>query len=135
MPNPSRTRLMARIVGPFLLILGAALALRAHTLRPLLDAFLRDSPLLLLTGFVTLAVGLVMITAHNSWGNPPAVVISLLGWLTTLRGALLLLAPDVVVKLASAALQSSIFPLLAGAVTALIGLWLAFAGWSARANL
>jgi hypothetical protein len=129
MSNPARTRLMARVVGPFLLILGAAVALRAQTLPALLPAFAQDAPLLFVTGFVTLAIGLVMIAAHNWWNSPTAIVISILGWLTTVRGAFLLLAPDAAVTLAGGALQSPFPAIAAGVVMAVIGLWLAYVGW------
>src|SRR5262245_59067219 len=82
MRDPARTRSMARIIGPFLLILGAAIALRAETLPMLLPAFTQDAPLPFVTGLVTLAIGLVMIAAHNWWNSPAAIAISTLGWLT-----------------------------------------------------
>jgi hypothetical protein len=134
MSDPARTRLMARIVGPFLLVLGASVALRMQTLPALLLAFVEDAPLLFVAGFVTLAIGLVMVAAHNWWNTPAAIVISILGWLTTVRGAVLLLAPDVVTTLAGNAMQSPspAIGIGAGAVMALIGLWLAFVGWLSK---
>jgi hypothetical protein len=127
--NPARTWLMARIVGPFLAILGAAVALRAQTMPLLAPALMQDAPLVFVTGIVTLAIGLVMIAAHNWWNSPAAIVISLLGWLTAVRGAVLLLAPDIVATIAGSALQSPIPALVAGVVMAVIGGWLTFIGW------
>jgi hypothetical protein len=132
MSDPARTRLMARIVGPFLLVFGAAVALRANTLPALVPALMQDAPLLFVTGFVTLAIGLVMIAAHNLWNGPAAIAISILGWLTTVRGALFLLAPNVVTTIAGDALRSQTPALAAGVVMALIGAWLAFVGWFAK---
>jgi hypothetical protein len=129
MHDPARTRLMARIVGPFLLILGAAVALRAQTMPLLAPALMQDAPLVFVTGFVTLAIGLVMIEAHNWWNSLAAIVISLFGWLTAVRGAVLLLAPDIAATIAGNALQSPTPALIAGVVMALLGVWLAFVGF------
>ena len=132
MTSPASTALMARIVGPFLVVTGAAVALRAATIGGLIGAFAGDQPLLLIAGSFTLAMGLAMIAAHNRWNNPAAIVISLLGWGFSLRGAVLLLAPGVVTTAAAhltAAPLSPTAPQIIGAVLALIGAWLSFVGW------
>jgi hypothetical protein len=123
---------MARIVGPFLLILGAAVALRAQTMPLLAPALMQDAPLVFVTGIVTLAIGLVMIAAHNGWNSLAAIAISILGWLTAVRGAVLLVAPDIATTIAGNALQSPTPAFAAGVIMSLIGVWLTFVGWFGR---
>lgn len=125
----ARTRLLARIVGPFLLIAGAAVALRASTIPELFPIFFADPPLVLITGVFTLMVGLVMVAAHHHWNTLAAAAISVLAIMAVIRGATLMLAPDLAASLAEGLAHAPAVPLALAALTALIGAWLTFVGW------
>ncbi len=131
MASPAPTRLMARIIGPFLVVLGIALAMRADSMALLVPTYLQNAPLMLLTGVVTLIVGLIMLAAHHSWSGVAAIVISLFGALTALRGAVILIAPDLLASLWGSLGGAHVF-LIAGPIMALLGAWLAFVGWFAE---
>ena len=123
-----RTRTTASIVGPFLLVLGAALALRSTALVSIVSAIIQDDTLLLFIGIVTLACGLTLVGLHNLWDTLPAIVISLFGWFTAVRGAVMLLFPHSLTEIWSRAVTPQL-GVITGAVFALIGLWLAYIGW------
>ena len=42
---------------------------------------------------LTFASGLAIVLGHYVWSNPAAVVVSLLGWMMTIKGAGLMLLP------------------------------------------
>ena len=42
---------------------------------------------------LTFASGLAIVPGHNVWSDPAAAVVSLLGWMMTIKGAALLLVP------------------------------------------
>lgn len=132
MPNGVSTQTMARILGPFVAVIGGAVALRADAMTAIVPAFLGDAPLVLITGAFTLALGLVMVAAHQRWNNAAAIVISVLGWLTALRGAVLLLAGDFVGTIAPYVVNAVGALAAVGVATALLGLWLTFVGWFAK---
>lgn len=127
------TRTMAQVLGPFMLVIGASVALRADAMPTVMTAFLDDAPLVLITGAFTLALGLVMIAAHQRWDSAAAFVISLLGWITAIRGAVLLLAADFVGTIAPHVIQFPPALMAGGAVLAALGLWLSFVGFAAKA--
>ena len=52
-----RTRTVARIVGPYLVLMAVALFARQGELELLLPAFMQDAPLVLATGAFTLMAG------------------------------------------------------------------------------
>ena len=128
----ARTRLMARIVGPFLVILGATMVLRVKTPPLLMPAFSNDAPLVLLTGLVALGIGLSMVAVHNHWNTVPAMAISLLGWFTALRGAIILLSPDVIEQAWGRLSTATPVFVIAGIVLVLAGSYLTFVGWIAK---
>ena len=129
------TQLMARIVGPFLLILGIGVALRGPTLYLFIPAFFQDGPLVFVTAAFGLALGCVMVAAHHKWDSPAAIVITLVGWITLIRSTLLLLTPVLVATIAANAARIIPLPIVAGIVAALVGVWLTFVGWSARREI
>lgn len=126
------TRFCARVVGPLMLIIGAAVLARAGAMVMLIPAILQDGPLTFITGIFTLICGLVLFAAHHHWSGAPAFVISLLGVLTIIRGITLLFAPSLLTGLVHQAMNLGPGALIAGAIALLIGAWLTFVGWFAK---
>lgn len=95
----SRTRFLSRLFG--LYCLSASLAMFAHKQAFLdVEITLVHSPaLLFIVGIMTLVAGLAMVLGHNIWsGGAMPVVVTVLGWITLVKGLLLLfLSPDAAV--------------------------------------
>lgn len=128
------TRFCARVIGPVMLIIGAIFIVRFNDIVLMMPAILQDAPLAFITGIFTLILGCVLFAAHHHWrGGATAVLISLLGILTIVRGALLMLAPSAIAGFANQMLSAGPAPWIAGAVAILIGAWLTYAGWMAKA--
>lgn len=127
------TRFCARVVGPLMLIIGAVVIARAGDMVMLIPAILGDGPLTFITGIFTLICGLVLIAAHHHWNSAAAIAISLLGVLTIVRGITLLFAPSLVTGLVHQVLNLGPGAIVAGIVALLIGAWLTFVGWFAKA--
>jgi hypothetical protein len=127
------TRFCARIVGPLLVIVGAVVLARFNDMTLLIPGILGDGPLTFITGVFTLICGLVLIAAHHHWSSAPAIAISLLAVLTIVRGITLLFAPSFLTGLVHTFLNLGPGALVAGAISLLLGAWLAFVGWFARA--
>ena len=127
------TRTLARIAGPWMLLAGVAVALRRDRMMGVLDAFAADPALSFVSGVFTLLLGLIVIAVHQKWGGVTQVIISLLGWLLALRGAVLLFAPEDMVALAHRVVGYGPGPMgVAGAVMAVIGLYLTLIGYARK---
>jgi hypothetical protein len=90
--SPSRqtqaaTRMFARVIGPFLVIITATVIARAADMRMLATEFRADSLWPWVTGAFVLLCGLIVVAFHQKWRGAPAIIVSLLGWLTTLKGS------------------------------------------------
>lgn len=127
-------RLSARIVGPFVMAAGAAAVLRRDDL-PVLVAGFRDQPsLTFAVGLLVLLAGVSLLALHHRWRSPAEIALSLIAWLFTLRGALLLLAPDVILDLADRMLVSTPLIVGAGLAAVALGVWLSLVGYRQAAG-
>lgn len=127
------TRVAARIIGPLMLIVGAVVIARMNDIALLIPGILADGPLAFVTGLFTLICGVVLFALHHHWNNATAIVISLLGALTIVRGVILMFAPSFLAGVTNAMLAGA-GPgvIVAGAIALLLGGWLSFAGWFAK---
>jgi hypothetical protein len=128
----ARTRAFARVIGPFLVIVPAIIAVRAPNLGTILSAFFENDALVWITGGLLLFSGLLIIAHHQYWSGLSAILISLFGWFLALRGVVLLAAPQLIASGGAAAINMKPIVQIGFGSLALIGLWLTFAGWIAK---
>lgn len=123
------TLVLARVVGPVLIIAGILLITQPDRIITSLGSYLLNDALLILAAFMSLILGLGIVTYHPRWDTVSGIFISLVGYVLTLRGALLLLAPQVVHDAAMfVTTQPNVFP-IGGCALALLGVWLAYVGY------
>ena len=125
-----RTRTIARVGGPYFLVMALTLFARADSLALLFPAFMRDDPLVLVTGAFTVVAGLAIVAAHHHFNSPAAVAISLLGIAAALKGAILMVAPDMGSILTDAFVRAPIQAVIVAIVMLFLGVWLTFVGWA-----
>jgi len=130
-PSQSRagTLLFARMLGPFLIITAATAIARASEMSSLLAQFEASSLWSWVGGAFILVVGLFIVAAHQSWHGATAITVSVLGWLITLRGLLLLSFPGVFVSMANGMVGALGWWIAICIVLVLIGGYLTYAGW------
>lgn len=128
----ARTRAFARVLGPFVFIVAAVVAIRTPEMGALVQAFFENVALVWMAGAIMVLGGMLIIAQHQYWSNLAAVLISLLGWYVGLRGLALLIVPNLfemagmdVMGIADATLWIRIVAF----VFALIGLYLTYVGW------
>jgi hypothetical protein len=127
-----RTRAAARIVGPYLVIIGAMLIVRAPAMALLLPAFMQDGPLVLATGALTVILGLTLLALHHHFSTLAATVISLIAIVATLKGAFLMVAPQLGAPLTALVVRASPVLVIVAALLMIVGAWLSFVGWFAK---
>ena len=126
------TIFLAKLLGLYCIILAVTMMARKKSAVATMKAAVRNPPLLLLLELIALIAGLAIVIGHNVWsGGALPVVVTLLGWMMLIRGVgLLALRPEAVVKLFEALRYEELFYLYMGA-TLILGLYLAYAGFSA----
>ncbi len=126
---PDRTRMFARVLGPFILIVAGVAVLRAPHLTTLLEQFTDDVVWPWAMGALVLLAGLAIVAFHQRWRGAAAIIVSALGWVLVVRGLVLLASPELFEKVANRIIGTAgVWQPIYGA-TALIGLYLTYAGW------
>lgn len=125
------TRFCARVVGPFLIVFAAMIFVRYENFPELLPQVIGNTPLVLVTGLLTCILGLIWLASHHHFGSPAAIVLTVLAALLTLRGAVLMLAPQLIFGVAQNVARMPVIMLVTTAVALFLGAWLSFVGWFA----
>jgi hypothetical protein len=114
--SQTSTRMFSRVLGPFLVIVDITAVVRAPDTRAVLSEFEASSLWSWVAGAFVLIFGLV--------------IVSVLGWLITLRGLLLLAFPKVFVSVANSMIGAQAWWVALCIAFALVGLYLTYVGWA-----
>ena len=91
--------IIAQVLGPLYVVAGLGLIATPERAARLI-AEMEASPGQTFTwGFIALALGLLVLAFHSSWTASWQVIVTLIGWLATVKGVLLLLAPELLMGL------------------------------------
>ena len=133
--SEARTRGFARVLGPYLVIVALAALVRASDMATLLAEFEADSVWPWVTGAFVLLSGLIVVALHQNWRGAAAIVVSVLGWLTTVKGLLLLVVPQRYLSFGDSVVNAKGWWLAIMAIMALVGLYLSYVGWNPTGSL
>jgi cytochrome bd-type quinol oxidase subunit 2 len=122
---------IAKLIGPMLLVIGAALLINRDHMREMATDFLEHRGLIFLAGVLTLFGGLAIVLTHNVWEAGWPVVITILGWLLVVGGAFRILFPDSVKSIGQSMLDKPGLLTATGVVEGLIGAWLCYVSYIA----
>lgn len=124
-----RTRLFARVLGPYLAIAALTVIGRGTQMRAMVDAFVADAVWPWVAGAFVLPMGLTVIALHPYWRGPAAAIVSLLGWLAVFKGLGLMAFPETYLSMGHTAVGATPWWQVGSAVFAVAGLYLTYIGW------
>lgn len=125
-----RTQMFARVLGPYLVVVAATAVVRWTDLQTVVSEFSADSVWPWVTGAFVLLTGLTIVALHQYWRGAAAIIVSVLGWLTALKGLALMVFPDTLVSVANFVVDANTWWRALYIVVALVGLFLTYVGWS-----
>lgn len=126
----ARTRGFARVIGPYVAVVPAIIAVRLPEMGAL--QFFELPIVVWITGALLLFAGILIIANHQIWSSAPAIAISLFGWFLALRGFVLLAAPDLMARGVSGSMEMMPIARAGMALIAAMGAWLTYIGWARR---
>jgi predicted membrane-bound spermidine synthase len=89
---------LARILGPFMTIIGLWMVLRTDDLLRVWNYAKNNIGFIYLGAILNLLVGFTILSTYHTWSFNLAVLLPILGWLLVLRGVLVFFAVDWVVR-------------------------------------
>ena len=85
---------IAKILGPLFFVVGIGLIMNSKWYLKVFEDFTKNAAFLYLGGVSALSLGIVIVVTHNVWMMSWVVIITILGWLSVLKGISLLIMPD-----------------------------------------
>jgi hypothetical protein len=120
---------LARLLGPLLLFFGISLFVNRRAFEKMGQELVGSVTLVCLFGFLDLLAGLAIVLTHNVWVASWRVLITLIGWLLLLRGAVRVLFTEQAMSYGRRFLRDKqVFPISGGALV-IVGLVLCYFGY------
>jgi hypothetical protein len=131
-----RTVFLSRLLGLYCTLAALSMILHKQTTVETVTALLHDSPAMFVVGIITLAAGLAMVLGHNIWsGGAPAVIVTLVGWVTLVKGLLFLfLPPTVEAEFFLVNLHYQQLFYMYAAISLVVGIYLTYCGFTSTSH-
>lgn len=114
-----------KFMGYFMFLTGSALFLSKETRTAMLENMKNNDTFSITMGYITLLIGLPIVILHNVWELSVLVLVTLMGWVTLIKGFIFLAKPSIVKKKEISEKKLKI----RGLIGALIGLGLMYCGY------
>ncbi len=119
---------LAQVLGPAFVIVALAVFMNRQMIRHMMDRLSEDNPAIMLSGFISLLFGLIIVVSHNVWVWNWQLLITLVGWVSTLKGVVLLWWPSQMLKMRKSMMSDNML-LVHGVLALVIGAVLTYYGF------
>jgi hypothetical protein len=123
------SRVLARIMGPLLIITALGVFLDLKSYQRLVEEFSKSPGLCYVGGFVALLLGLITLQFHSNWEPRWPVIITILGWIAVVKGVALIIFPGFVAGLWHPFMTSSAPLIVSLGISFAIGVFLSIKGY------
>jgi len=130
----SRTLFLSRLLGLYFLICGLAMIVHKQVFTDAIATASGNPVAMWYFSLIVALAGLAMVLVHNVWSKSPvAVIVTLLGWLTLLKGiAYLFLPAKWLAGCFQAVLNSAAYFYSATAFMLVLGAYLTYEGFRSK---
>ncbi len=122
---------IAKLLGPIFVVMGLAGIINYDRFRKLALEFIESEALILLSGIITLPVGLAIVNTHNVWVMNWPVIITLFGWIAIGAGIIRIVLPGPLKPIGRAMVENKTYFVFSGGLTALLGAYLSYQAYLA----
>ncbi len=120
---------LAQVFGLTLTITGLGILINRDRIDKIMSDMEKNHALTYLAGMFTLIIGTLLILTHNIWYGGWAVIITVLGWLTFLKGIFYMLFPKAMFSMAKS-MQKQGWYNFASIVILILGIYLMYVGFN-----
>ncbi|MCF7830730.1 hypothetical protein K9M41_01905 [Candidatus Gracilibacteria bacterium] len=97
--NMETSLFLAKFLGIMFTVMGLAILFNFKTYPKVMGDVLKNSALVYLCGFLSLMMGILLVLFHNVWEGGWVVLITVIAWISLVKGVLLLLFPGWMTKM------------------------------------
>jgi hypothetical protein len=126
------SRYLAKLIGPVFLAIGVGMLLNGRIYQTMGEQFLSSYALIYLAGLLALPVGIAIVLAHNVWAPDWRLIITVLGWLAVIGGAVRIVFPQFIQHVGGAVMHVAALPVIGGIIVLVLGLVLSFFGYRGK---
>jgi hypothetical protein len=131
-----RTTFLSKLIGIYCILMSLSMVAHRQATVEAMTALIHNPPLVFIVGVMAVAAGLAMVLGHNVWsGGGLPVTVTLIGWLSLIKGGLLLfLSPEAASGFFLAGLHYEQLFVLYAAISLVLGIYLTYGGFRAAAK-
>jgi tellurite resistance protein TehA-like permease len=118
----------AQVTGLWLFLVALAMIVHHNRFKKTVMDTLNNPALMSLTGFIALALGLLIVVSHNVWVPAWPVVVTLFGWILVFQGVMRIFWPESFAKMTKDLLAKSGYTIMSW-VWLIVGAYLLWAGF------
>jgi hypothetical protein len=123
------SRVLAKVIGPLLIIPAVGVFLNLETYQHLFAEFCKNAALCYLGGIVALLLGLIILQFHNVWEAHWPLVITILGWITVVKGVAIIVFPGLIPYLWCPYAGNTALLIFSLGISLVVGVFLTFKGY------
>lgn len=120
---------LAKVLGLYLVVFGIAMLLHAKRIKAIINDIDSNPTLLLFSGIIPLILGALLVAGHEVWEANWRMVITLIGWLAFIKGAIRVTAPQVAIRVDKKFIKQPINLKICAIVVLLLGIFLCYVGF------
>jgi len=92
--NMETSLFLAQFMGIVFVVIGFAVLVNMKSMKKIVESLMTNPALLYISGFFILVLGLLVVMNHNVWEGGWRVLVTVLGWMTLVKGVLFLVFPE-----------------------------------------
>lgn len=120
--------LIAQVLGPIYLAVAIGVLTNKKHYEKVFKEYLKHEVCLYMGGILALIVGLLIVQAHNVWVKDWTLLVTLIGWIATIKGVWLLAFPEMAKKQSELWIKGKL-TVTGGSVALLLGLVFTYFGY------
>jgi|SRR5579862_3284847 len=125
----SRTAFLSKLIGLYAIAIAIALVLNKQMMLGAVSGLFQDPRVILIYGVMALGIGLAIVLGHNVWSGTAAIIVTIVGWFSLLKGLALLILPANAQAAYFLGIRYDQYFYVYAGVTFVIGAYLAYEGF------
>lgn len=118
-----------QLLGLAYLAAGLGMLINPTFYKRMIDQMVDSPPVIYVSGFMTLAVGYLLIAFYSTWGVDLRLILTVIGWIALFKGLSAIILPELFVRFSRGFIRSGKTVIGAGLVMTALGIVILYVGF------